>query len=251
MIDLEQRLTDAFAARADAVRPEQLAPNPRHVPTGRPRRVLAGALAVAAAVTAFAVLTTGGGADRANDPGPADGPTVPGVAGQVTQQELVPLAGPTASYDDGASGTLVDDRFEVTAGGTTSSAGVRDLDRPRLTTTTVDLGDVTGYVLVEGGGVDPSFSVFVPGPERRLVLVRWSLPTTRIELPAAEHDPGYVGWLTWVGTDGRLYDTAYRGKRVPEEHYRWVLRGGTGAITPGSDEVELTPRHLPAGTAAD
>lgn len=242
MIDLERRLGDAFHARADTVRPEDLTPALAPAPRARRvrRAVVAAVVAGAVAAGLAVALQQQGPSDRRTTApaAPADPTTDPVERTRRLPegQPIVPLpAGATASYDGGASATLDGSTLTLVRDGETWSADVSDRDRPALTEIRVDLGRHQGYVLGEGTASDPSFTVYVPAPGGRLVRVDWHEPITRIDPPGPK--TGFAGWTIWIGTDGGLYGTLYRGTRVDDIALRWTLRG---PVPSGVDEVELS-----------
>lgn len=239
MNDLEERLSAAFHARAEQVRPEHLVPAPSPATARRRPPVLRVAVAAlaAGAVAATVAVSAGraGSPEQAGEPpiathGPQTEPVVKLLVQRLPADEPV-------SYDD-AVATLSGATMTLRLAGDRWTFDVTHLDRPALTGVTVDLGRHVGYVLAVGPQGDPSIEVLVPGPGGRLVRATWSMALEGIELPTITPDPGYVGWSVWVGLDGRLHASAYRGSRVAEEVYRWTL---PSAIPSGADEVELVP----------
>lgn len=226
MIDLDQRLSDAFQARADSVGPEHLTPAmaPASTPARRRGPVLAGLAAAAAAITVATVLVTGTDGPRAGDSGAAGTTGASEEAGPTAavpdRAELVPLAsGRSVSHEAGTEVWLDGTVLRLEKDDSVWSTDLGNLGRVALTDLSVDFEGRLGYVFrQEVDGVERPLVMVFEGGER-FVLLEWSSRDVAPEL-----GPG--DWTTWVGVDGRLYSS----RDGDAAAFRWALGDPAGPL---------------------
>lgn len=241
--DLEERLSAAFRARAEQVRPELLTPRTAPAAGRAPRRrglVAVGAAAAAAVVAAVAITGIGGDDPRGGTTPLARGVTTPGPLVDLFREDpLRALDSPTTTYADGGVGRLDGDLLVVTEGGREWRGDVSEwVTAPLLTGVSVDLGGGRwAYVVVDADPVDQEFVVLTRWHDR-LVPVRWPVE----HLPRG--GPRMTGFETWVSADGGLYSRTYS----PRSNLTSVFRRSfpdPAAIDPDATSIDL--RATPLG----